>query len=138
MGRMVAGGGKTEIATRREKFARAVTTLVKKAGLAQAATAAAPGIGAALKKLLPYLATAGAGVGGWLAGRQKPGTGLLGGSGQQPLWGQHDKRMFGRMGIDPKQMQARTTAMRDVGAGGAWRAGQHKERMNLIRGMFTN
>ena len=134
LGRLAANGGKPLIPTRREKLASAVQLLVKKAGVGSA-------IGGAFKKLLPYLVGGGAGaLGGYLAGKGQPKKpeGYQPYAGSKPLWGQTDKRMFGRMGINPQKMQQQTSAMRDVGAGGAWRKAQNDERASLIRGMYSN
>lgn len=140
-----------ETRRRQTKLATAVITLVKKAGLTKAGLAwgsAASKAMPLLKKLFPYLAGAGAagaaGIGSYYLGKGQgaaqpaaDGAEYKPYAGKQPVWNQGNKRMFTRMGINPQEMASQTSAMRDVGAGGHMRAQQHKERMNLIRGMYN-
>lgn len=154
LGRKVAAETRV-LRTRREKLATAVITLVKKAGLQKSGGTgwgeAMRGSWQTIQKLLPWLAggagAAGLGIGSYLAGRrgaQPAGAGgggfgqMLGGGAKKPLWNPTEKKMFGRMGINPQEEASRTRAMRDVGAGGLWRAQANKERQSQIRGMFNN
>ena len=140
----VLGSRLGETRRRQTKMARAVITLVKKAGLTKAglgwgtaATKAWP----LLRKLLPYLGMAGAGAagvgGGYLLGRsgQPAADDMTGGAPgtKQPTWNPYEKKMFGRMNINPAEASSRQQAMEDFYGGLGHNMAFAKRREQLQR-----